>query len=64
MSATFPLFAVSLVDTRTGRPHRVGGAVLTLFTRAPDEAAQELLRNRDPSQWRIEARAFARSAFV
>jgi hypothetical protein len=59
-----PLFAVSLVDARTGRPHRVGGAVMTLFTRNPDEAAQDLLRNRDPRHWRIEARAFAPAAFV
>ena len=64
MSAAFPLFAVSLIDARTGRPHRVGGTVLTLFTHNPDEAAQHLLRNRDPRQWRIEARAFARSAIV
>lgn len=59
-----PLFAVSLVDTRTGRPHRIGGAVVTLFARRPDEASEELLRNRDPGQWRIEAKAFAPSALA
>jgi len=59
-----PLFAVSLIDARTGRPHRVGGAVLTLITRTPDTAAQELLRDRDPRNWRIEANAFTPSALA
>lgn len=51
------LHAVSLIDRRTGRPHRIGGAVLILFTRAPIEAAQDLMRNRDPQTWSVEARA-------
>lgn len=54
-----PLHAVSLINARTGRPHRVGGAVLILFTRNPVEAAQDLMRNRDPDDWRVEARAFS-----
>lgn len=57
MSSHSPLFAVSLIDARTGRAHRIGGTPLTLFTRAPEAAAQEMLRNRDPRHWRIETRA-------
>lgn len=53
-----PLHAVTLIDHRTGRPHRVGGAVLILFTRNPDEAAQDLMRNRDPSHWSVVARTY------
>lgn len=51
---TLPLsqtFAVRLVDRRTGKTHRINGGPLTLFTRAPDEAARELLRNRDAAVW-------------
>lgn len=48
--------AVRLVDRRTGQTHRVNGSPLTIFTKAPDEAARELLRNRDAAVWeaRIE----------
>lgn len=62
MRSTKPLFAVSLIDARTGRAHRVGGAILTLFTRNPDEAARDLLRNRDPQKWHVDARAFPGAA--
>ena len=44
---------VMLVDRRTGRPHRVGGRALTLFTRTPSEAAAELLAGRDPALWEV-----------
>lgn len=64
MRSTRPLFAVSLIDARTGRAHRIGGAVLTLFTRNPDEAASELLRNRDPQLWHVDARVFPGGATV
>jgi hypothetical protein len=58
MSFLAPLFAVTLIDTRTGRPHRVAGSVMTLFTRDPDEAEQELLRDRDRGLWKVEVRGF------
>jgi hypothetical protein len=54
-----PLHAVSLIDAQTGRPHRIGGAVLILFTHFPDDAAKLLMRNRDPEHWRVETRAFS-----
>ncbi|MCB6179964.1 hypothetical protein LHP98_17735 [Rhodobacter sp. Har01] len=44
-------FAVRLVDRRTGKTHRINGSPLTLFTRAPEEAARELLQNRDAAVW-------------
>jgi hypothetical protein len=47
------LCLVRLVDRRTGQAHRINGAPLTLFTRDPDEAAAELLRNRDPRFWEV-----------
>ncbi|MFD2174273.1 hypothetical protein ACFSM0_09245 [Rhodobacter lacus] len=45
-----------MIDIVTGRPHQIGGDVFVLFTRAPEEAACELLRNRDPRRWRVETR--------
>ncbi len=48
--------AVLLIDRRTGRPHRINGSPLVLFTRRPEEVAAELLDGRDPAVWeaRIE----------
>ena len=46
-----PTCAVRLIDRRTGRPHRINGSPLVLFTRRPEEAAAELLDGRDPAVW-------------
>lgn len=46
-----PTCAVRLIDRRTGRPHRVNGSPLVLFTRRPEEAVAELLEGRDPAVW-------------
>ncbi|MDZ4094545.1 MAG: hypothetical protein U1D35_06505 [Paracoccaceae bacterium] len=48
--------AVRLIDRRTGRPHRIGGSALTVFTKTPVETAAEILSGRDPEIWeaRIE----------
>lgn len=46
-----PLCAITLIDRRTGRPHRVNGAPLTALSRDPDLAATELLSGRDPHLW-------------
>lgn len=46
-----PLCAVTLIDRRTGRPHRVNGAPLTALSRDPDLAATELLAGRDARIW-------------
>lgn len=51
-----PLHVLSLIDAVTGRPHRIGDQLFLVFTRAPDEAAREMLRNRDPGRWRVETR--------
>lgn len=47
------LCSVRLIDRRTGQSHRVNGAPLQIFTRDPDEAAKDLLRNRDPRNWEV-----------
>ncbi|MFD1911262.1 hypothetical protein [Halodurantibacterium flavum] len=49
-SAT-PLCAVTLIDRRTGRPHRVNGAALVALARDPDLAAREMLEGRDTTIW-------------
>ena len=54
-----PTCIVRLIDRRTGRPHRINGSPLVLFTRRPEEVAAELLAGRDPTVWeaRIEPMA-------
>lgn len=42
-----PLGAITLVDRRTRRPHRVNGAALMAFSRDPAQAATDLLAGRD-----------------
>ena len=44
-------YAVSLIDRRTGKPHRISDIPLRLMTCEPFEAAHELMRNRDPAIW-------------
>ena len=45
------LCAVTLIDRRTGRPHRVNGAALVALSRAPRAAAAELLAGRNARLW-------------
>jgi hypothetical protein len=45
--------AVRLIDRRTGQPHKINGTALTIYTRAPDEAAADLLSGRDAAVWEI-----------
>ncbi len=57
-------YAVSLIDRRTGKPHRISDIPLRLMTCDPFEAAHELMRNRDPSIWdtfieRLDAKGLA-----
>lgn len=44
-------YAVSLIDRRTGKPHRISDIPLRLMTCEPFDTAQELMRNRDPAIW-------------
>lgn len=44
-------YAVHLVNLETGRLHCVAGFPLTVFTRNPEQACADLLRNRDPMKW-------------
>jgi hypothetical protein len=50
------VFAVRLIDRRTGMPLRMDGRPLVIFTRTPGETAMEALAGRDPALWdlRIE----------
>ena len=50
-----PVFAVDLIDRVTGRRHCIAGIPMTVMTRNPEEAARDLLRNRDTSRWTIRA---------
>ncbi len=45
--------AVTLVDRRTGAALRVNGSRLTIYTRSPGLAAEELLSGRDPTVWDV-----------
>ena len=53
------IFALSLVDRRTGAPLRRGGAVQTIFTSTPAETAAEALRGRDGSVWQVRIERLA-----
>jgi hypothetical protein len=44
---------VTLIDRRTGAALRVNGSRLTIYTRSPALAAEELLSGRDPSVWDV-----------
>lgn len=46
-------WAVHLIDRRSGLVHRANGHPLVVFTRDPDHAGSDLLRNRDTSIWAI-----------
>ncbi|MDF3855796.1 hypothetical protein ACDP63_15940 [Paracoccus sp. P2] len=46
-----PRYAVSLIDRRTGKPHRISGIPLRLITCDPFETARDLMRHRDPARW-------------
>ncbi len=50
-AARGPACAVSLVDRRTGATHRINGRPLTLLTRNPRDAVEELLAGRDTRVW-------------
>ncbi len=52
------LCAVWLIDRRTGSAHRVNGTPLVIYTRDPDEASADLLRNRDPKVWEARIEPF------
>lgn len=46
-----PRYAVSPIDRRTARPHRISDIPLRPITGVPFETACELMRHRDPSRW-------------
>lgn len=44
---------VSLIDRRTGRPHRVDGTPLVIHARHPKQIAERLMQGRDASKWEV-----------
>ncbi|MFD2174922.1 hypothetical protein [Rhodobacter lacus] len=62
MIAAVPLYAVTLVDRRTGQPLRVGGVVQTAVTHDPAAVSRQFLRHRDPQPWRIVVRPLVGAA--
>ncbi|ATQ57754.1 hypothetical protein [Paracoccus yeei] len=49
-----PMFAVRLIDRRTGEVPRVNGNPLSLLTRSPRRAVAELLRGRSGAHWQTQ----------
>lgn len=45
------LYAICLVDRRTGQVHRVNGAPMSVLTRDPDGAVADLTSRRNPEIW-------------
>lgn len=43
--------AVTLVERGSGRPLRINGSRVTIYTRSPDAAVQDLMTGRDPLIW-------------
>ncbi|MDQ2066708.1 hypothetical protein Q9295_09995 [Xinfangfangia sp. CPCC 101601] len=43
--------AVGLIDRRTGRPHRINGQPVVLYTKKPAAAVAKLLSGRDVTVW-------------
>lgn len=48
-----PTCAVRLIDRRTGAALRVNGAPLIVYSRNAEEAAADLLRDRDATIWQV-----------
>ncbi|MCQ0968917.1 hypothetical protein MLD63_00505 (plasmid) [Paracoccus sp. TK19116] len=46
-----PCYAVRLIDRATGMAHCIADIPLVIYSRDPQQAAAELLRNRDPERW-------------
>ena len=49
-----PCCRIRLIHRASGKPHSISGQPLVLYSRAPEEAVADLLRNRDPRDWRVE----------
>ena len=48
-----PVCAVRLINRSTGMVHRIKSTPLVRFTRSPQDATIDLLRNRDTTQWGV-----------
>ena len=48
-----PCYAVRLIDRTTGMAHCVADIPLVIYSRDPQAAVADLLRNRDPNRWTV-----------
>lgn len=46
-----PLFAIRLIDRRTGEVPRLNGKPISFLTATPRQAVEDLLKDRDRSKW-------------
>jgi hypothetical protein len=56
---TDPLYALRLIDRRSGLPLRTHGGPAVTFTRTPEETAAEALAGRDPTLWEVRIERIA-----
>ncbi|WP_417721604.1 hypothetical protein [Salipiger sp.] len=54
MAAQAGINQLRVVCRTSGKPLRLGDSVLTVFSRNATETARDLMRNRDPSRWRVQ----------
>jgi hypothetical protein len=53
LGPTDPLYALRLIDRRSGLPLRANGGPVVTFTSTPHAAAAEALAGRDPALWEV-----------
>lgn len=47
------MYKITLINSETNQPHRVNGCIIEMYSRTLDQDAEQLMRNRDPSQFRL-----------
>lgn len=53
------IYAVRLIDRRSGLPMRSNGALVTIYTAFPNEAAAEALKGRSREVWEVRVERLA-----
>jgi hypothetical protein len=53
------IYAVCLIDRRSGLPMRSNGALVTIYTPFPDEAAAQALQGRSAAVWEVRVERLA-----
>jgi hypothetical protein len=47
------MYKITLINSQTNQPHQVNGCVIEMYSRTLDRDVEQLMRNRDPSQFRL-----------